>query len=1130
MYRKLLGRRPKRRGESSSTSRFRTANFNSQENINLPVRLRNPTNVKEVDGSDISQQSVIQDQLSNKSAQYNQNQNIMLSPERHSFSTVMNDDEIQQQTGLPQSIQLNKSSSSISSITTSLFDLPAFNSTSDASSNNTSSYESNVNLDLSSEEKSRRLQLFSKNGDRSDRSAYNRKRRLIMKLKSTLKKLGNEDQGGVILEETLNEPEFKNLKKKARLISFDEHNFYTNVTNNLFKCVKQVSDKSSSRGRLTDTERIARDLLVTGVVPSPSNTPTQASQTLLETKKYLVQHSKVPESTARRILQVGSARKAILSDNSEDNKTWLALFRNRSHYKTMQRSLRDNLVKWILSHEHVVQSSLGSDTILVLNPVTKKREPVTKLLLQCSVRELHDDLIGPPPKGLPCVYDSKSKKLLVSESTLRAMLPPQLRRMTTAQKEICGCECCIATKLLHQALLHFRSNNRSLRSISHMDALLDAATNMQNDNSKVSHTRPNAIIKVITCPPMDNGKHHWKCILDRCTTCNTTNNSWHGLRNNISLLSNISHQIHFGVYKMHTRCKLHGMLNPGAKACMQCTDNALDKNGTIISKRELTKMQTPLHSFLTEHYFPQLNKYKYHIALVELLGKHETKLSRRNAFHERKSWFFTERDYAERLKKEVNNEIQSEHFGFHVSLSIEGATMAHHVKDDNTDSFSTHLDFHSHMSDDSPQDAATTHVHMCAMLDHYCTRYKSLPPNCVILDHTDGCAKQYRCGNALFFLSILAHKYKIIIDRAIAAPGHGKSIIDGLNAVDKTHLRQRMMISDPLRTTERSNIINVFNYTNTDVNSFAEDCARICASENRHNGVLTGSNYAARAKSAKLSERFYHVHNDNHNIPNIQPQTTNGWINNDGGKNGIRFHYNFRADPKLQIGQIAVRRIPCACDGCLEQLEQPWVPKVPFHNQPRYKGGNTKCVYWNIFEGLNDWLLITMNDKVSSDGTIDQSIVEDTLQCNTASVADEVSINAYCALATNDNNVKVGYYILQWKSLPYVLPEDISITTFKPPMMLKKGDMVCDAVFLNDVKHCKLVYTHGDEEALKTVVRLQHVVTANVEMIPITEKNDLPSKLSRIYRYIANKEAVMLSESTHELILEEIERRNNFDV
>ena len=141
MYRKLLGRRPKRRGESSSTSRFRTANFNSQENINLPVRLRNPTNVKEVDGSDISQQSVIQDQLSNKSAQYNQNQNIMLSPERHSFSTVMNDDEIQQQTGLPQSIQLNKSSSSISSITTSLFDLPAFNSTSDASSNNTSSYD-----------------------------------------------------------------------------------------------------------------------------------------------------------------------------------------------------------------------------------------------------------------------------------------------------------------------------------------------------------------------------------------------------------------------------------------------------------------------------------------------------------------------------------------------------------------------------------------------------------------------------------------------------------------------------------------------------------------------------------------------------------------------------------------------------------------------------------------------------------------------------------------------------------------------------------------------------------------------------------------------------------------------------
>ena len=1129
MPRKFLDRKRKRRGEYIPQARHNLvgaiehSDTNQTRNVDRNVCSHFSKKNSPSSSNNNTDTSILSSSSNNLSL------NNMPSSDTQSHLSLRNDDEIQHLTSLPTSIQLKKSSSSVSSITTPHFDLPAFNSTSDASSSDKSSNEMQSNLDLSSEENSERLLLFTKKSDRSEKSAYNRKHRLIMKLKSTLKKLGNADQGGIILEETLNDPEFENLKKKARLISFDEHNFYTKVTNNLFKCVKQVSEKTSTRGRLTDTERIARDLLVTGVVPSPSNTPTQASQTLLDTKKYLVQHSKVPESTARRILQVGSARKATLAETDVDNKTWFALFRNRSHYKTMQRSLRDKLVQWILSHEDVVQSSLGSDTIHVFNPITNQREPVTKLLLQCSVRELHDDLIGPPPKGLPCVYDSKTKKLLVSESTLRAMLPPQLRRMSVSQKEICGCECCISTKLLHQALLHFRSNNKSLRSISHLDTLLDAATNVQSESSKLCHTRPSDIIQVITCAPVHNTMYNWQCILDRCNQCNPENNTWYGLRNNLLSLRKISQQIHFGLYRMHTRCKLHGRLNPGAKVCLQCNEYTTDKRGTIISKRELTKFQKPIHAFLTDHYFPQLHRYRYHIATVELLGKNETKLSRRNAFEKKMSWLFTERDYAERLKKEINNEIQSEHFGFHVSLSIEGATMAHHVKHSNQNSYSTHLDFHSHMADDSSQDAATTHEHMCAMLNHFISRYKSLPPNCVILDHTDGCAKQYRCGNALFFLSILSQKYKVVIDRAIAAPGHGKSIIDGLNAVDKTHLRQRMMMSDPLGNLDRSKVMNVFNYTDNSVNSFADECARICAMENRRCGVLTGSNYNARSKTAKLTERFYHVHNDKKYISFINPKATHGWLTYEGSKVGIRYHYNFRADHKLPIGQVAARRIPCACDACIEQLEQPWLPKVPFHKQPRYKGGNTKCIYWNIFQGVNDWLLIKISDKQDSDSTIDHTLVENTLECNTAKVAEEVVIDGYGALATNDNNVKVGYYILQWKSLPYILSEDTLITTFKPPMMLRKGDMVCDGVYLNDVHNCKFIYTHGDEISLQTTVRLQHVVEANIHMTPINGKEDLPSRFNKVYRSIKNKDAVLLPEETHESILEEIERKNNLD-
>ena len=34
--------------------------------------------------------------------------------------------------------------------------------------------------------------------------------------------------------------------------------------------------------------------------------------------------------------------------------------------------------------------------------------------------------------------------------------------------------------------------------------------------------------------------------------------------------------------------------------------------------------------------------------------------------------------------------------------------------------------------------------------------------------------------------------YSIIIDRGISAPGHGKEVVDGLNAVDKRYINQLM--------------------------------------------------------------------------------------------------------------------------------------------------------------------------------------------------------------------------------------------------------------------------------------------------------------------------------------------------
>ena len=87
----------------------------------------------------------------------------------------------------------------------------------------------------------------------------------------------------------------------------------------------------------------------------------------------------------------------------------------------MQKQLNSNLLDWIVNHPHVVSSPIARDTVLVdvhnsNGDVSKER--VGKLLLQVSVRELHQDLVKPPPTGLSQVYCKTTNKLSVSERYL----------------------------------------------------------------------------------------------------------------------------------------------------------------------------------------------------------------------------------------------------------------------------------------------------------------------------------------------------------------------------------------------------------------------------------------------------------------------------------------------------------------------------------------------------------------------------------------------------------------------------------------------------------------------------------------------------------------------------------------
>ena len=74
-----------------------------------------------------------------------------------------------------------------------------------------------------------------------------------------------------------------------------------------------------------------------------------------------------------------------------------------------------------------------------------------KDLIQISIRELHNDLIKSKNEG--CLDEVwNGKKLLVSDTGLRYMIPINIKKFTPRYKQICACEVCIQAKQLQRSL------------------------------------------------------------------------------------------------------------------------------------------------------------------------------------------------------------------------------------------------------------------------------------------------------------------------------------------------------------------------------------------------------------------------------------------------------------------------------------------------------------------------------------------------------------------------------------------------------------------------------------------------------------------------------------------------------
>ena len=72
------------------------------------------------------------------------------------------------------------------------------------------------------------------------------------------------------------------------------------------------------------------------------------------------------------------------------------------------------------------------------------------------VIELHNSLVRDPNDGGLKETREEDDNIIISDSTLRSLLPPQLKQISAQYKVMCGCECYISAKSIHSSLLSWR--------------------------------------------------------------------------------------------------------------------------------------------------------------------------------------------------------------------------------------------------------------------------------------------------------------------------------------------------------------------------------------------------------------------------------------------------------------------------------------------------------------------------------------------------------------------------------------------------------------------------------------------------------------------------------------------------
>ena len=121
--------------------------------------------------------------------------------------------------------------------------------------------------------------------------------------------------------------------------------------------------------------------------------------------------------------------------------------------KKVNEALREKLVERKMKILNVRKYPISRDTLIIIDAESGVKRRGPKLLLECSMRKLHNEIINSPyGGGLLGARLADTNDVIISDTMIRSLSPPQLRPLTYNHTIMCGCEICNNLKYFQESL------------------------------------------------------------------------------------------------------------------------------------------------------------------------------------------------------------------------------------------------------------------------------------------------------------------------------------------------------------------------------------------------------------------------------------------------------------------------------------------------------------------------------------------------------------------------------------------------------------------------------------------------------------------------------------------------------